>query len=68
VKALMEAGMPLQGKLENGQVKVPRRSFASALLWKLGHGLVENDISRLQVAFQHIDSDNTGKISFYNFQ
>jgi len=64
IRALMDASK--QDRRQNPSKM--RRSFATVFLWKLGHGIVSNELSKLRVAFDMIDNEATGKISFYNFQ
>jgi len=64
IRALMDASK--QDRRQN--TSKMRKSFATVFLWKLGHGIVSNEISKLRVAFDMIDTGATGKISFYNFQ
>jgi len=44
------------------------KSFSQVLLRKLSHGIISNEINKLHMAFDMIDTESTGKISFYNFQ
>jgi len=64
IRALMDASN--QDRRQNSSKM--RRSFATVFLWKLGHGIVSNELSKLRLAFDMIDNEATGKISFYNFQ
>jgi len=44
------------------------KSFSQVLLRKLSHGIISNEINKLHMAFDMIDTESSGKISFYNFQ
>jgi len=44
------------------------KSFSQVLLRKLSHGIISNEINKLHMAFDMIDAESSGKISFYNFQ
>jgi len=44
------------------------KSFSQVLLRKLSHGIISNEINKLHMAFDMIDTESSGKLSFYNFQ
>jgi len=56
-----------RNKMEDKTKKL-RRSFATVFLWKLGHGIVSNELSKLRVAFDMIDTEALEKFRSITFK